>query len=1133
MDITTDNNTLIESAFNAMRPTLGTFIMREMIRNYHDAWWEEGVLGHLYEDQRRDVAGPGVTDDTARIDSLDILLMLRLIAQSWKDVFRPVMDRRSQSWAHELIDTRNSWAYRTADGFSDDDTERALDTMARFMDQIDPETAVAIRDYRRELMGRHTVEAAPAPEETRAQGWSSVSPSRPADEAEALRPWRSVVAPKDDVARGQFKTAEFAIDLANVAKGEARFEYQDPKEFFSRTYITQGMRSLLMSALKRVSVTDDDDGDPVVELKTAFGGGKTHSMLAVYHLMRTSKIARELPGVAEVMDQARVPNLPDKVYVATLVGTDLDPSSSKNPQFLQGKVNTLWGEMAYQLCLQKGDPAPYAIIRSADSKGVAPGADALKRLFDAIGPCVILMDEFVAYARTLYDNDSKHLPAGTFENLLSFLQQLTEAVKRTKNCMLIASLPESERELGGEGGKIALQRVEQIFGRVNSIWRAATNEEGFEIVKKRLFGTYDEGLARSVVDAFMAYYAADPDKFPVECRDEAYRDRMMRCYPIHPQVFDRLYSDWSTLPSFQRTRGVLRLMATVIHNLWEANDADPLIMPGSIDFSDARISEEIFQYLDPAWNAVVDTDVDGAHSIPGTIDRGNGRFSRPKAARRMARAIFLGSAPTSRGESLRGLDVSDVRLGAAVPGTNVTIYDDALAKMRDELSYLYTTGTRYWYDTHPTLEKLARDRASRQDAAGIEARVVEILRQGERRAGSGFANVNVCPLDGSEVPDEPQLTLVVVPPSKTVGRDVARSAAVAWAADCLTMRGGSMRANRNMLLFAAADSTALDDAQDAVRRELAWRSIDAEADALELTRHARDDARAKLQTAAQRAQRLVLGAYKHLVFPQQDPGDASTIEWDAAPISGNDAVSKRAYQRAKDDGLVVEVYTPFLLQRDLDSLLLGGRDCVAASELWDDYCRYCYLRRLRDGSVLAESIANGATTRDFFGYADGRDEDGRFLGLRMGERPSVDMREGLVVARQAALEQLAFDREREQQKPGVDVPGPSAEPGGEQPSSRPGAEPGEKPGNEPASPPEPPKPVMHDMELEATLDQWSAGSDVGTIVEEILQRLYDLRGSSAHLTLSAEVSVPGGIDDTTLRIVTENAKALGVTIRVR
>lgn len=1133
MDITTDNNTLIESAFNAMRPTLGAFIMREMIRNYHDAWWEQGVLGHLYEDQRRDVAGPGVTDDTARIDSLDILLMLRLIVQSWKDVFRPVMDRRSQSWARELIDTRNSWAHRTADGFSDDDTERALDTMARLMDQIDPETAVAIRDFRRELMGRHTVEAAPQ----QAQGWSSVTPGRPAGEAEALRPWRSVVAPKDDVARGQFKTAEFAIDLANVAKGEARFEYQDPKEFFSRTYITQGMRSLLMSALKRVSVTDDDDGDPVVELKTAFGGGKTHSMLAVYHLMRTSKIARELPGVAEVMDEARVPSLPDKVYVATLVGTDLDPSSSKNPPFLQGKVNTLWGEMAYQLCLQKGDPAPYAIVRSADSKGVAPGADALKRLFDAIGPCVILIDEFVAYARNLYENDSKHLPAGTFENVLSFMQQLTEAVKRTENCMLIASLPESDRELGGEGGKVALERVEQIFGRVNSIWRAATNEEGFEIVKKRLFQGYDESLAEPVVDAFMAYYAADPDKFPVECRDGAYRDRMLRCYPIHPQVFDRLYSDWSTLPNFQRTRGVLRLMATVIHDLWEANDADPLIMPGSIDFSDARVREEILQYLDPAWNAVVDTDVDGEQSIPGTIDRGSGRFSGPKAARHMARAIFLGSAPTSRGESLRGLDTSDVRLGAAVPGTQVTIYDDALAKMRDELSYLYTTGTRYWYDTHPTLEKMARDRASRQDMAAIDARVVEIVRAAERRAASGFHSVNVCPADGSEVPDEPALALVVVPPSRphNAPRDLGRSAAVAWAADCLNMRGASMRVNRNMLLFVAADPTGLSDARDAVRRELAWKSIDSDADALELTRHARDDAHSKLASATQRATRLVLGAYKHLVFSLQDAGDAGRLEWDVAVIPGSDAVSKRAYERAKADELVAEVYSPFLLQRDLDSLLLAGRDSIATSELWDDFCRYCYLRRLRDSDVLAEAIAQGATSRDYFGYADGQDGDGRFLGLRMGARPVVDLHSGLVVARDAALAQLAFDREREERKPGAGASGSdsSNEPDGGQPGSRPGAQPGGNPGGEPATPPEPPKPVMHDVELEATLDQWSAGSDVGTIVEEILQRLYDLRGSSAHLTLSAEVSAPGGIDDTTLRTITENANTFGVTLRVR
>ncbi|MGN9233944.1 DUF499 domain-containing protein [Atopobiaceae bacterium HCP3S3_D6] len=1127
MKLEMDNNSLIGSAFDAMRPTLGAFIMREMIRNYHDSWWEEGVMAHLYEDQRRDVAADS-TDDTVRIDSLDILLMLRLIVQSWKDVFRPVMDRRSQSWVRELIDTRNTWAHRTGDGFSDEETTRALDTMALLMDQIDPETAVAIRDYRRSVMERNAVTAEPVIPAPKAASWSAVTPTPTQGGGEVLgtlRPWRSVVAPKDDVARGQFKTAEFALDLASVAKGEAGFEYQDPKEFYSRTYITEGMRSLLANVMRRVSGASGG-GDPVVELKTAFGGGKTHSMLAVYHLMRTSKIARELPGVAEVMDAAGVRSLPERVYVATLVGTDLDPSSSKNPPFLSGKVNTLWGEMAYQLCLQKGDPAPYGILRSADSKGVAPGTDALTRFFKEIGPCVILMDEFVRYAANLYGNDSRNLPAGTFDSVLTFMQQLTEAVKRTDDCILVASLAESDREQGGTGGREAFERVEHIFGRVNAIWRAASNEEGFEIVKKRLFGSYDESLAAPVADAFMEYYAEAPDKFPVECRDPSYRDRILRCYPVHPQLFDRLYEDWSTLENFQRTRGVLRLMATVIHNLWEANDADPLIMPGSVDFSDSRISEEIFQYLDPAWNAIVDTDVDGSNSVPSTIDRNNSRFSRPKAARRVARTVFLGSAPTSRGESLRGLDASDIRLGAAVPGTSVTIYDDALAKMRDELSYLYTSGTRFWYDTHPTLEKMARDRASSQSAEAIEERIVEIVRESERSSRTGFHSVYTCPKSSNEVPDAPCLALAILPPSKTMSRDLSRSDAVAWAADCLVMCGGTMRSNRNMLLFVAADKTALSDARDAVRRELAWKSIDRESDAMELTRHAVEDMRGKLKNATSRAKRLVLGAFKYLVFPTQDRGDISKVEWDSCGIDGGDQISKRAWERAVSDGLVAQAFSPFMLQRDLDDILLSERESAQIPEIWNDYCRYSYLQTLASEEVLKTSIEQAVQSRDYFGYADGGGSDGRFLGLVLGERPIVDMRNGIIVSREAALEQLAFDHDHDGggSDGGDDTP-PNPEAGQGDSSRRDG-----KPN---AHGEEPQRPRFTEVELEASLDQWSAGSEVGNIIEEILQRLYDQKGSSAHLTLSADVSVPDGVDDTTLRIIEENAKTLGVTLRIR
>lgn len=1118
MDFQQSNNALVGSAFDAMRPSLGAFEMREMIRKYGDSWWDEGVLGHLFEDQHRNVPGSDAADDVERIGSLDVLLMLRLVDQAWKDVFLPVMDRRSKTWAHELIDTRNAWAHSTGEGLSDSDTERAFDTMARFIDPIDPDVASLIRGRYKD--SREPVIAV-AEEGQASQAPGGIAEPVPVHDTGdgRLRPWRSVVAPQDDVARGHFKTAEFALDLATVAKGGARLEYQDPREFFSRTYITDGMESLLETALRRVSATNGDDGDPVVELKTAFGGGKTHSMLAVYHLMRMSAHARDLPGVADVMDRAGVPSLPDKVYVATLVGTDLDPSSFKNPPFLSGKVNTLWGEMAYQLCLQRGDPAPYSIIRSADSKSVAPGTEKLVRFFDAIGPCVILIDEFVAYARNLYGADSRNLPAGTFGNVLSFMQQLTEAVKRTKNCMLIASLPESDTELGDESGRLALERVERVFGRIHSIWRSATNEEGFEIVKRRLFGSYDESLAEPVVDAFMTYYRTDPDKFPVECRDPAYRERMLRCYPIHPQVFDRLYEDWSTLESFQRTRGVLRLMATVIHQLWEANDADPLIMPGSIDFSDARISEEVFQYLDPAWNAVVDTDVDGDGSIPAAIDKESGRFSRPRAARRMARAIFLGSAPTSRGEGLRGLDSSDVRLGAAIPGTNVTVYDDALTKMRDELSYLYTTGSRWWYDIHPTLDKMARDRASRVEGADVEARIAAIVQETERASSSGFGNVYPCPRDGSEVPDEPVCSLVIIPPDRTQGGDHERSDALAYAADVLSSRGESLRVNRNMLLFVAMDESGREDVTDAVSRAIAWRSIDSDADALELTSHARSEVRQKLATASSRACRLVLGAYRHLICPSQSTDDLSGVCWDVIQIPGSESISGRAFDRAVRDETIVRTYSPFLLDHDINDVLLGDNDSIAVSELWADYCRYCYLRRFSGADVLRQAIEEGAGGRDYFAYADGFDGE-RYLGLKLGERPVVDMHDGLVVRREKALEQLAFDEQEEtpataptcmSDEDGDGSVGPTGAPSGVAPSA----------------------PAAREVRLEAHLDRLTAGSQVGGIVEEILQRLYDIPGCDAELTFEACVDVPGGIDDATLRVISENANALGITLRAK
>jgi predicted AAA+ superfamily ATPase len=279
-------------------------------------------------------------------------------------------------------------------------------------------------------------------------------------------PWRQIAEPHPDVAQGRFRQAEFAADLSQVIRGNALPEYQDPVEFYSRTFITQGMRGMLIKASQRVA---GKGGEPIIQLKTAFGGGKTHSMFALYHLMRavSPDSLNEIPGILE---EAGIISMP-KVKVAVLVGTALDPSKPRKPINLPGiTINTLWGEIAAQLAEQSENIKLYDHVKEADKKGISPGSNTLQALFDSCGPCLVLIDEFVAYARKFYEHKKDDICAGTFEGVLSFVQELTEAARKSKNSIVVASIPESETELGGEGGVLTLQQIEKTFGRMEACY---------------------------------------------------------------------------------------------------------------------------------------------------------------------------------------------------------------------------------------------------------------------------------------------------------------------------------------------------------------------------------------------------------------------------------------------------------------------------------------------------------------------------------------------------------------------------------------------------------------------------------------------------------------------------------------
>jgi len=361
-----------------------------------------------------------------------------------------------------------------------------------------------------------------------------------------VKSWRLIARPHRDVLEGSFRQAEFAADISRVAAGTAEQEYQNAEQFFKRTFITEGMRDLLVSVAQRLA---GKSSDPVIQLQTNFGGGKTHTLLAVYHMARQEVSTQKMEGIPALLDEAGIMELP-KARVAVIDGISLSP----NQPISRGNLDiwTMWGLLGYALLGKEG----YDMVADSDQKGTAPGKEVIIELLWKAAPCVVLMDELVAFLRQL--DDSKQLTAGTLAANMSFIQVLTESMKAVPNAILLASLPESDAETVGTQGKKALTSLEKYFGRVESVWKPVAQNESFEIVRRRLFDTTGvEDEVEEVCRAFADYYRINRDKLPAEVQESRYYDKLKHSYPIHPEVFDRLYEDWSTLDKFQRTRGVL------------------------------------------------------------------------------------------------------------------------------------------------------------------------------------------------------------------------------------------------------------------------------------------------------------------------------------------------------------------------------------------------------------------------------------------------------------------------------------------------------------------------------------------------------------------------------------------------
>ncbi|BCI82288.1 MULTISPECIES: Swt1 family HEPN domain-containing protein [Mycolicibacterium] len=1096
------NRDRINRMFEVIAPALDDFISSVIGQG-------DPALGAAWPKLVQNKDSKNGAPSTKTYEPLDPQVQLRMLTEGnitggfrkgWYP-FNEALGKAGESFAIELREARNTWAHNGS--FSDDDAYRTLDTAERLLRLIGSgaeadEVQTIKRNLRRVTADKDDKKVLKAAVDN--------------PEATGLKPWREVLPPHDDVATGNFASSEFAADLHKVAfGGEQDSDYADPVTFFRRTYLTEGLTDLVGRAVRRLA--GDDNAPPVINLQTNFGGGKTHSMLALWHVAAGLPVGDFPQETADLLTangyQAGMVNR------VAIVGNHFSPAGE--PKTGGPHVNTLWGELAWQL----GGAEAYALVAEADVNRTPPGA-ALHELLAKYSPAVILIDEWVAYARSLVGRDD--LAGGTFDDQFTFAQSLTEAATGTSGVLLVISIPASNsidsaepiagsaEEVGGSNGLEALHRLQRVVGRVADQWRPASSLEAYQIVRQRLFQQPDAAALASIgatARAYVDFYRKYSDDFPRECRDTAYEDRIKRTYPIHPELFDRLYEEWSSLERFQRTRGVLRLMSTVIHALWNIeNDTASLIMPGSIPLSVGRVNSELTSYLPDSWKAVIDADVDGPNSEPARVDVAKPLFGQRSLTKRLARTVFFGAVPTI-GSAHKGLEVQRVFLGTARPDDTPGNFHAALTQLGDRATYFYSGSGKYWYDLQANITRAAKDQAERLHKEDVWAEIALRL-QAQAHTRGDFAGVHVCPESNIDIPDTDEARLVILHP-KVAHKRGTDSAAKAFAHKTTEQRGNANRINRNMLVYLAADEARLEELDNAVRDYLGWSHVLANEADLDLTTNQKDQATQRQATADQTVKSRLLQTFTWALIPSQpDPG-APFILRETKVEGQSESLAERVSRRLGSDGDLSTQQAAVTVRLAINKVPQIWKDGhVTLGALWELYCQYPYMPRLRDRKVLQEGVRELPLIweTDAFALATGY-QDGRYVGLWIpGDANSAPVAtDSLLLVRPDVA-----TKQRAEEEPAPESGDPSPSPTKPQPAKGPGVDVGFPPA----------KTRFYGVK---TLSSDKIALDFKNIADEVIANLRD-QGIELVVRIEIEAVDSNGFDENKIRTVAENAKTL-------
>jgi hypothetical protein len=783
-----------------------------------------------------------------------------------------------------------------------------------------------------------------------------------------LRPWRHVVTPREDLRDGKpLDAAEFAVHLDQVRDGKAPAVYIKPDQFFARTFLTKNMLELAGQVVRRLNgVTTETSA--IFNLATQFGGGKTHSLTLLYHLVKHGPASHGWVGVGQILNKSGQSQVPTG-EAAVFVGTEFDSLTGRGGADDGTPLRrTPWGELAWQL----GGERAFALVSKHDADGIAPGGDVLAKVIPD-SPCLILMDELMNYI-------SRNRKSGLSTQFYNFVHNLTECVRGKTRAVLAVSIPASEMEMTAEDLE-DYNRITKLLDRTGKALVMSADAETSEIIRRRLFEWNLEAVsvegkvlldkdAKKTCEEYAQWCIDNKTLIPGWFSVDEARKAFEACYPFHPTVLSVFERKWRGIGKFQQTRGVLRLLALWVARSFregnEGNQRDALIGLGSAPLEDSTFRSACFEQLgERNLETAVTTDIAGsanAHAVR-LDNESTEEIRKARLHRKVATVIFF----ESNGGQLKGRDATlpEVRLCVGELGLDIGNVDTTLDALITACYYLTVERNTYRFSLRENLNKRFADRKATVQAPVVQEHLKREIQTLTSKTGYKVGVVHF-PEKSIQIADRPALTVVVADLGQTMETE---KATLGYIESLVRESGSSARTYKSGQIWIVADSTR--QMREEATKFLAWKDIQAEADSLKYDESQLEQLRESVKRAERDLREAIWRAFKFIVLLGKD-NKLKVVDLGLVTSSVGASMVDNVINRLQQDGDIEKgVAAGFLLRNWPPALpewsTRNVRDAFFASP---QFPRLLFPDAIKD--TIARGVSNGQIA-----YA-GKHGDGHF-----------------------------------------------------------------------------------------------------------------------------------------------------------